>query len=158
MKALILYENIASAWKARNSLQNAAHCGDIRVNWKINVVRTSLLKFRSVADMALKDAIDADLIIFAGCRTTPLPMPLREWLERWADLRLFSHSALALIDDPTPDSPTVQPSALSDFARHHHLDFITGVDSAWAPEVSHGSSRSRSSADTFNRRSRCERL
>jgi hypothetical protein len=92
MKALIFYENITSAWKAGNSLQNAAHCVDIRVNWKINVLRASLLKFPSVADTTLKDGLDADLIVFAGCRATPLSMHLREWLERWVRLRLFDHS------------------------------------------------------------------
>ena len=140
MKALIFYENIESAWKAGNSLQNAAYCVDIRVHWKINVVRASLLKFPSVADTTLKDGIDSDLIIFAGCRTSPLSMPLREWLERWARLRLLDHSALALIDEPCSNSQTAgEPSDLSIFARRHQLDLITGIESTPTPEVSHRS-------------------
>lgn len=141
MKALIFYENIQSAWRAGNSLQNAAYCVDIRVHWKMNVVRVGLLKFASVAQTTLKDGIDADLIVFAGCRTSPLSMPLREWLEQWVRLRLFDHSALALIDEPGSNSPTVEPSDLSIFARRHHLDLITATDSAPALEVSHAPRR-----------------
>ena len=136
MKALIFYENIESAWKAGNSLQNAAYCVDFRVHWKINIVRASLLKFPSVADTTLKDGIDSDLIIFAGCRTSPLSTPLREWLERWARLRLLDHSALASIDEPCSNPRTGQQSDLSIFARRHHLDLITGIDITPTPEVS----------------------
>jgi hypothetical protein len=94
-----------------------------------------------VADMTLKDGLDADLIVFAGCRISPLSMPLREWLERWVRLRLFDHSALAVIDEPSSDSPTVEPSDLSLFATRHHLDLITGINSTPAPEVSRRSAR-----------------
>jgi hypothetical protein len=131
MKALIIYDSIGSALKTSNSLRNAAHGADIRVTWKISIWRASLLRFRSVADEALKESTDADLIVFAGCRTGSLAPWLREWLERWVANRLVKHATLALMDDKSPGpSRPVKTSELWQFAERHNLEFIVGDDNA----------------------------
>lgn len=130
MKALINYDNIASALKTINSLRNAASGAESRVQLRVSIWRASMFRFRSVADEALKDGVDADLIVFAGCRTDSLSPWMREWLERWVANRLVKHATLALIDDKSPGPPQpLKASELWQFAEAHILDFIVSDDS-----------------------------
>jgi hypothetical protein len=129
MKALIIYDSMASALKTSDFLRNATRVAGIGVDWEINIWPISMLRIRSVAEEALKDGVDADLVVFAGCRTDSLCPWLKEWLERWAAQRLVKYAALALIDDksPWPSGPP-KASELWDFAEGHNLDFIVSND------------------------------
>lgn len=129
MKALIIYDSIAAALKTGDFLRNATRGAGVTVDWEINTWRVSMLKIRSVAEEALKDGVDADLIVFAGCRSDSLCPWLKEWLEHWAAQRMVKHAALALIDDKLPwRSRPPKASELWDFAEGHNLDFIVSND------------------------------
>jgi hypothetical protein len=56
MKAFIIYENFASALRVVNVLRSVAYRRDIRVDWKINLWCANTLRFRTVADEALREA------------------------------------------------------------------------------------------------------
>jgi hypothetical protein len=131
MKALIIYDSITSALKASNSLRNAAFRAEISVDWEINVWRASMLRYPSLANEALKTNLDADLLVFAGCRSYSLPLWLNEWLERWAASRLVEPAALALIDDASTGVPlSAKSSELRQFAARHHLHLIMSDNNA----------------------------
>jgi hypothetical protein len=84
MKALIIYDTISPAFKAINSLRNADSSADAPTPLKIKLWRLGLMRFPSMAGEALREASDADLILFAVRRTQALPSWMKHWLERWA--------------------------------------------------------------------------
>jgi len=63
MTALIIYDNLASATTARRTLQHAAHRAELRNNGTSNLAR-GCSEIPLAADEALKEATDADLIVF----------------------------------------------------------------------------------------------
>jgi hypothetical protein len=137
MKAFIIYENIASALRVVNALWSVAHRRDIRVDWKINLWRANMLRFGTVADEALREAVDAELVVLTGAGAISLRPWLDEWQEGWSRRRLTGNAALALVQDkPSAGCSTIRTSELSEFAKNHHLRFITNdceVRNATAP-------------------------
>jgi hypothetical protein len=75
----------------------------------------------------LKEAADADLIVFAGSGAYSLPAWLKEWLKRWVMRRQFEDVALAMIRGAgTLAVPAV--AQLRRFAARHGLSFILGKE------------------------------
>src|SRR5882672_6063426 len=97
MKALIIYDDFDSAFKANATLQHSAQKADCAVQWNIRPWRVDLLKFPPTADEALTEALDAHLIVFAGHSAQSLPFWLERWLEQWAKLRRVKDAALAVV-------------------------------------------------------------
>jgi hypothetical protein len=125
MKALIFYDEIASALKTSNSLQSIGHTKEIKTDWEINLWHTGVLRYPSVADSALKTGAYADLIVFAGSQANLLRPWTIQWLERWALTRFIEHAVLALAGCQFTDvCPQVAPFELSKFASRHNIAFI----------------------------------
>lgn len=126
MKALIIYEDLTGATRAAAALKRAAWRANVSADWDIKPWRTDALKFPSVADQALIEAADADLIILAGPQAHSLPTWLEEWLRCWVIRRNIQDAALAVLHDESggvlvaPDAPR-----LSQFAEGHGLSLIT---------------------------------
>jgi hypothetical protein len=141
MKALIIYQDLASAAKVNSALQRAAQHADASVQWSIRPWRVDMLKFPPTAAEALADAADAHLIVFAGGIKHSLPFWLQHWLEHWAQRRRIENAALAVfcegIADELPVSATLE---LSHFAACHGLSFIFDERTAIAPSSSEDSS------------------
>jgi hypothetical protein len=130
MKALIIYQEFASAAKASATLQHtayqyAAHDADVRVHWKILPWRLEMLKFPPTAAEALAEAVDAHLIVFVGHCAQAVPGWLHIWLEEWAAHRHVEEAALAVMGDENTGgfTPAAIPE-LSQFARRHGLSVI----------------------------------
>jgi hypothetical protein len=125
MKALIIYRDVTSAAKANAILQRSFHSSDFSVQWNIKPYRMEMLKFPPNAQMALADATDAHLLIFAGCNAQFFPFWLHDWLERWAKVRQIKDVALAVFQNASSDplSQSGIPELLS-FADRHGLDFL----------------------------------
>jgi len=125
MKALIIYDDITSALRASQSLRSASRRADTKSDWEIKVWRANMLRFRSVADEALRDAAGVDLIVFAGCRPFVLPLWLKGWLEQWASCRQVPDAAVAVIEEQASATRSESLSSdLSEFALSHNLGFI----------------------------------
>jgi hypothetical protein len=125
LKALIIYDDLASALKANNLLRNTLHRTGVRFDWEINLWRLNMLRFESVANEALREATDADLIVFAIRHTHSLPMWLIKWLEQWATLRQILDATLAVIRDVDAKATLAQATFdLSQFARRYGLSII----------------------------------
>ncbi len=90
------------------------------MNW-----RTDVLRVASAADEALIEALDADLIVFAGSGAYSLPAWLEEWLKRWVMRREIEDVALGVIRDTNAGTLAVPAiPQLCRFAAHHGLSFI----------------------------------
>ena len=126
MKAVIVYDNFAFAAKANEMLHRAANRADAAMRWDIKPWRVDALSLHRGAEEALTDAMDAQLIVFAGHRTEALPSWLLNWLERWAACRQMADAAFAVIGGRNGDVLSMPANpALSDFAERHGLNFIT---------------------------------
>jgi hypothetical protein len=129
MKALIIYRDFASAAKANTILQRSFHNSGLSVQWNIKPYGIGMLKFPPNARLALADAADAHLLMFAGCRAHCFPFWLQDWLERWASVRQIKDVALAVFREANSDrfSQSGIPELLS-FADRHGLSFILDDD------------------------------
>ena len=125
MKALIIYQDPASAARVNLAMQRAGQNADASVQWNIRLWRVDLLKFPPSAEEALADAVDTHLIVFAGGIKQSLPFWLRHWLEYWAQRRQIKNAALAVSSDGIADALSISAAQeLLDFATCHGLDFI----------------------------------
>jgi len=126
MKALIIYDDLAGATRATAALKQAAWRANVSSDWDIKPWRTDTLKFLSVADEALIEADDADLIVFAGPQAHSLPTWLEEWLRCWVARRDVEDAALAVIHEVSAGASLVARVVpqLRRFAARHGLSFI----------------------------------
>jgi hypothetical protein len=125
MKALIVYDNFVFAAKANAMLQRVSHRADSAMCWDIRPWRADELKLPHNAELALAEAMDAHLIVFAGEHIQTIPSWMLRWLERWAANRQIKDAALAAIGtqgDYTLSRPAIPE--LSRFAKQHGLSFI----------------------------------
>jgi hypothetical protein len=126
MKALIIYDDFTGATRATAALKGAAWRANVSADWDIKPWRTDALKLPSVADKALIEAADADLIVLAGPQAHSLPTWLEQWLNCWVIRRNIADAALAVLYDESggvlvaPDAPH-----LSQFAEDHGLRLIS---------------------------------
>lgn len=127
MKALIIYDDFASAARANATLQHTARNLDFTVQWSVVPWRVDMLKCPPTAQEALTEALDAHLIVLAVRHAVALPAGVVPWLERWAVLRHTFDAALAMLGGGNADahSPSTTPE-LSRFAERHGLSLVFG--------------------------------
>jgi hypothetical protein len=138
MNALIIYNNFLSAKKISTALEHSARNTDFAVRWNIMPWRVDLLKFTSVAEEALTEALGAHLIVFAGLNAQWLPFWLQGWLEHWVKCRRIENAALAVFGGE--QASQLSPFATLDvqnFAKRHGLSIIFN-DSGVEAEVRAG--------------------
>jgi len=128
MNVVILYDDFACAAKAKVILERAAHRADAVLVWTVKPWRLDMLMPSLSADAALTDAADAHLVVLSLRHPLPLPTWVSDWLDQWATRRQVQEAALAVWDGGNGDtlSCSAAPPELSDFARHHGLNFIIG--------------------------------
>src|SRR6266436_4907471 len=97
MNVLIIYDNFSSATTAVATLKPATQRDELNAQWNIKAWRVDVLRLPLAADEALKEAADADLIVFAGPQAYQLPSWLKAWLERLATHRQVRDLALAVV-------------------------------------------------------------
>ena len=125
MKVLIIYQDFASAARANSALQHSVQFPGIQVEWNIRPWRLDMLKFPPVANEALLDAMDANLIVFAGHIVQAIPFWLQDWLEAWANQRRIANAALAVLGiENSKLLKTFGVSDLKEFARNHGLEVV----------------------------------
>ena len=127
MKALIIYDDLTGATRATAALKHAAWSAHVSADWDIKPWRTDALRFPTVADKALIEAADADLIVFVGPQAHSLPTWLEEWLRCWVVRRDVEDAALAVIHEVSGRAQLVAPAIpqLRRFAAFHGLSLIT---------------------------------
>ena len=135
MKALVIYQDFASATKANAVLHELKCPGETRIDWEVVPWRMDMLKFPPMATEALMAATDAHLMLFAGGLPQSLPFWLLDWLREWAAARQVKDAAVAVTAGPKGDTPPATViSTLHQFATDHGLSFImdpNAVREAW---------------------------
>ncbi len=109
MKALIIYDDLTGATRATAALKRAALRANVGADWDIKPWRTDALKFPSVADRALIEAADADLIVLAGPQAHSLPTWLEDWLRCWVIRRNIEDAADQSLSAPHAQSARSGP-------------------------------------------------
>src|SRR5712671_3647824 len=97
MNVLIIYDNFSSASTAVATLKHATQRDELNAQWNIKAWRVDVVRLPLAADEALKEADDADLIVFAGPQAYLLPTWLKAWLERLATRQHAGDLALAVM-------------------------------------------------------------
>lgn len=125
MKALIIYDDFASAMRANLALQHLARNADLAVQWNVSPWQIDMLKFSLTAEEALAEALDAHLIAIASRSAKSSTFWFQGWLEHWAKCHQIDGAALALFRVGHPEG--LAASAISEFsniARRHGLSLI----------------------------------
>ena len=129
MKALIIYDDVASAKDVVAALKRAAHRVKMGIRWDLKPWRLDILSLPTAGNEALLEAVDADIIAFAGPRASSLPPWLIEWLECWASLRQVSDAAVAVVGERDQDFDRTAVR-FSRFAKSHGLGLLVENGSA----------------------------
>lgn len=125
VNVVIIYDDLASASKANAMLEKAFHQAGEGALWNVKPWRLDLLNLPPLADEALKDAANAQLMVLALRSAQSPPAWLLDWLEQWAASREVGEAALAVFVSGTADAfrwPAM--SRLPQFATQHGLNFI----------------------------------
>jgi len=128
LKAAVIYDDFDFAARAAALLERVAVRTDEAMQWNVKPWRLDLLRSSSLADAALDEAADADLIIVALWRTHFLPDELREWLERWAAERQIEDAALMALCPEKIAGPRSLGARLKEFAEWRGLPFLGCLD------------------------------
>jgi hypothetical protein len=124
LKAAVIYDDFDFAARAAALLERAAIHTDEAMQWDIKPWRLDLLKPSALADAALDETIDVDLIVVAASRTHLLPDELLEWLEHWAVRRRIADAALLVLCPEETAGPTSLGDRLKEFAEWRGLPFL----------------------------------
>src|ERR1035441_1958243 len=122
MNAVIIYDRLDFAAKAKAMLERAVHETGETTDWSVKPWRVDMLKLPAAAEAALAEAAEAHLIVLAVRQVQSL---LVDWLQRWARCRKVPEAALAVWDGGDADTRSARASPeLSQFAGYHGLSLI----------------------------------
>ncbi len=124
MKAVIIYDDVASAARSVAILRRTLSLANVSAEWNIKPWCVDVLSLPMVADEALLEALDADIMVLAGPRVYSLSPSLNQWLESWGNRRQAADCALVVVREGTDGRDRAPDPALSIFAERHDLDFI----------------------------------
>lgn len=123
LKAAIIYDDFDFAARTAALLERAAMRSDEAIEWDVKPWRLDLLKPSSLADAALAETADTDLIVVALRKTHLLPNALLDWLDRWAERRQIRDAALMVLCPEENAGPRSSWSRLKEFAAWRGLLF-----------------------------------
>jgi len=124
LKAAVLYDDFDFAARTAARLERAARGADQALEWEIKPWRLDFLIPSSLAEVALDEISDADLMVVALCQTHVLPDSLLEWLERWARSRRNPDTALMVLCPEEAAGPRSSWTRLQEFADWHGLPLL----------------------------------
>lgn len=124
LKAAIIYDDFDFAARTAALLERAAVRADEVVQWDVKPWRLDLLKPSALADAALVETADADLVVITLSRTHLLPDTLLDWLERWAERRKTPDAALMVLCPEETAGPLSSWERLKEFAGWRGLRFL----------------------------------
>lgn len=124
LKAAVIYDDFDFAARAVALLERVAIRTDEAMKWDVRPWRLDALKWSALADAALDETLDADLIVVALGRTHLLPDTLREWLEHWAARRQVEDAAVMVFCPEETAGPLSSWGRLKEFAGDQGLPFL----------------------------------
>ena len=124
LKAAVIYDDFDFAARAAALLERVAIRADEAMQWDVKPWRLDMLKQSSLANVALDETTDADLIVVALRKTPSLPDELMGWLERWAMKRQTEDTAMMVFCPEENAASTPLWRELKGFAEWHSLPFL----------------------------------
>ena len=121
LKAVIIYDDFDFAARTAALLERAAVRSDEAMQWDVKPWRLDLLKPSSLADAALAETADADLIVVTLSKTHLPPDILLNWLEHWAERRQVRDAALMVLCPEETAGPMSSWDRLKEFAAWRGL-------------------------------------
>jgi hypothetical protein len=128
MNACIIYDTCDVAVKAKGVLERAASQPE-GARWEVKPWPLNLVLSRTridFADLALQDARDAHVILYATRAPARPPLELLRWLEAWAEGRSVSDAALAIFDGEGDALSAPAAQTLARFTECHGLRLLAG--------------------------------
>jgi hypothetical protein len=124
LKAAVIYDDFDFAARAAALLERVAIRADEAMKWDIKPWRLDVLQEPSLADAALDETADADLIVVALRKTPSRPDELMIWLESWAMKRQTEDTAMMVFCPEKNAAPTPLWHELKEFAEWRNLHFM----------------------------------
>jgi len=124
LKAAIIYDDFDFAARAAALLERVAIHSDKVVKWDVKPWRLGVLKSSILANAALDETADADLIMVALCKIHSTPTELTDWVESWATKRQIADAAVMVLCPEDNAAPTPLWRELKGFAERHGLPFL----------------------------------
>ena len=124
LKAAVIYDDFDFGARAAALLERAAIRADEAMKWNVKPWRLDVLKISSLANAALGETADADLIVVALRKTHSPPDELRGWLESWAMKRQTADAAVMVLCPEENAASTPLWRELKEFAERHGLPFL----------------------------------
>jgi hypothetical protein len=124
LEAAIIYDDFDFAARTAALLERAAIRSDEAMEWDVKPWRLDLLKLSSLAEAALAETADTELIVVALSKTHLLPDTLLDWLGRWAERRQIRDAALMVLCPEETAGPRSARSRLKEFAEWRGLLFL----------------------------------
>jgi hypothetical protein len=128
LKAIVIYDNFDFATRAAALLERVALRVHEAMKWDVKPWRLDVLRQPSLAETALAEAADADLIVFALNKTHLPPPELTAWLENWETHRQTKDTAVMALFPGEPAAATPLWHELKQFAGRHGLAFLSSHD------------------------------
>jgi hypothetical protein len=124
LKAAVIYDDFDFATRAAALLERVAIRADEAMKWDVKPWRLDVLKTSSLANAALGETADADLIVVALRKTPSLADELIGWLESWAMKRQTVDAAVMVLCPEENAASTPLWRELKEFAERHGLPFL----------------------------------
>ena len=124
LKAAVIYDDFDFAARAAALLERVEIRADEAMKWDVKPWRLDMLEQSSLANAALGETADADLIVIALRKTPSLPDELRGWLESWAMKRQTVDAAMMVLCPEENAASTPLWRELKEFAERHGLPFL----------------------------------
>ena len=128
LKATVIYDNFDFATRAAALLERVAIRVREAMKWDVKPWRLDVLKQSSLAEAAVAEAADADLIVFALSKAHSPPPELTAWLEHWEAHRQIEDTAVMVLSPDERDAATPLWHELKQFAGRHGLAFLSSRD------------------------------
>jgi len=129
VKVVIAYDNLDVAKRAEAVYDRLTERLDETFEFQQRLWRFDVLEEESLRAQAVRDAVDADIVIVAMKDDSEVPEAVRRWLESLLGRNSGATALVALLDRP---GASAQPY-LEDVARRGGMDFFAQSGKAGAP-------------------------
>jgi hypothetical protein len=128
LKATVIYDDFDFATRVAALLERVALRVHEAMKWDVKPWRLDVLKQSSLAEAAVAETADADLIVFALSKAHSPPAELMVWLEHWESHRQIEDLAVMVLSPDEPAAATPLWQELKQFAGRHGLAFLSSHD------------------------------
>ncbi len=138
LSVLVVYEDFERGTHAKHTCDLLAK--SLGEGWRVlnQMWKFSVLELETLREMAVRDAVTADIIMVSVHSGSELPEPVKLWIADWSSQPRKAMAMVALFDGPSevpPGTPDTR-AWLAEVARRTGLEFFAQPAGSWAQPVS----------------------